>query len=620
MPRLKVEIPEEDYWRRQVNCQSKCPVNTDARGYVRAIAAGQFDQAYLIARGPNPLASICGRICAAPCEEACRRSMLDESIFIRGLKRSAIEESDSAVLDPLEMIRKLKESAGNRNRGLNDLGGFMTDIDAGKFTKADGQSIGIIGSGPAGLAAAHDLALMGFTPVIYEMEPVAAGMLYLGVPAYRLPRELINGEVDVIKALGVKIETDCTIGEDLTFPELRKRHDAVIIAVGCKRPRKIPIPGVDGEGVYGGVDFLRQVALGLPHELGEKVVIIGGGNVAYDIARTALRRQQMDVAITAAREMKNRVVTLCCLERRDEMLADEVEILEGEEEGVSRLNGYGPQEILLEDGKAKGVVFNRIVSIFDDDGRFNPQYDKEDSITLEANTVLLAVGQVSDLSFLDEERDGVKIERLPVHDSETLETTAPGVYVAGDLATGPSLMINAIASGKHAARSIYKKLTGNKLEYGSQSSHCAIENYGREMGYEKLQRHETETMDAHERIRSVHAVVDMGLTREQAQKEASRCLECSNQTIFDGERCILCGGCAEVCPMVCLKLISIDDLEGTQPEYKELVEKLGERKESDVLSAIIKNEEKCIRCGLCVARCPVGAVTMEKFTFKEQIK
>jgi len=617
---LKVKIPDEQYWKEQIKCQNACPVYTDARGYVRAISEGNFEQAYLIARAPNPLASICGRICGAPCEAACRRGNIDKSISIRGLKRSAVEYGHPSTISSLKVIQQIKEKIESRDcKDMEDLGSLLHGIDSGSFQPLNKEkSVGIIGSGPAGLAAAHDLAIMGFSVSIYEMESVPAGMLYLGIPAYRLPRELIEAEVAVIKALGVEIKTNCAVGKDISFDALRQRHDAVVIGVGCKKSRKIPIPGSDADGVIGGVEFLRDVALKLPHTVGKNVVVIGGGNVAYDVARTALRRQQMDVAITVLHEQKNVKVTLCCIERRDEMLADEIEILEGEEEGVSRQNGYGPQRILTKDNKVVGVVFHKITSIFDEQNRFNPKYDADDSIILEADTVLMSVGQQSDISFIDSEKDGVEINERGIIKSniKTLETTAENVFVTGDLAHGPKLMIDAIASGKKVARSIYQKLTQNKLKFNRVEEHKPIEHYSREMGYEKIRRQVFETVDVQDRIFSTEKIVEKGYTPGQARMEASRCFDCGVNTIFDGSKCILCGGCVDVCPELCLKLVSVSELEGDK-SFDELTNFVKEQNEADELTAIIKDEDKCIRCSLCAIRCPADAITMERFTFKE---
>lgn len=614
--KLKTEIPNVDYWKKQIKCQYACPVHTDARGYVRAIAEGNFEKAYLIARAPNPLASICGRVCGAPCEAACRRGSVDKSISIRGLKRAAHENAE-AVQKPLDMIKKIREQLEDREcTDIEELGSFLLDVESGKFKKVKDKSVGIIGSGPAGLAAAHDLALMGFSVKIYEMESVPAGMLYLGIPAYRLPRELIAAEIEVIKSLGVEIIVNCAIGKDVTLAQLRKKHDAVVIAVGCKKSRTLPIPGADAKGVLGGVEFLREVALDLPREIGEKIVVVGGGNVAYDIARSALRQQQVDVAEVALQEREDMDVTLVCLEPEAEMLADEIEVLEGEEEGIKRFNGFGPQEILTENGKVKGILFHKIISIFDDQKRFNPQYDSTQPLTIEADTIMFAVGQSSDISFVNSDTDGITLNErgLIASDPVTQQTSAKDVYLAGDLATGPKLMIDAIANGKKVARSIYQNLAGTKLQSEISVNHTPIENYNREHGYEKIRRAVFDTVDVKDRIVELDIVVEKGLTPGQAQIEGSRCFDCGVNTIFDGNKCILCGGCVDVCPELCLKLVSVSDLEGNK-DFNELTNFVKDQKETEELTAIIKDEELCIRCSLCAIRCPVDAITMERFTF-----
>src|SRR5690242_4435812 len=346
----RVRIADDAYWREQIKCQFACPVHTDARGYVRAIAAGDYELAYLIARGPNPLASICGRICGAPCEAACRRGTIDQPIAIRALKRFICERSGpESRKDPgKEQFSYLKQLNGPREcDDQEELRHLLEFLSRQSLPIPTGERIAIIGSGPAGLAAGHDLALMGFRPTIFEMESVPAGMLYTGVPDYRLPTNLIRAEVAVIEALGVEIRCNTEIGKDIPFEQIRKDFAAVIIAVGAKRSRPLPIPGAEAIGVLGGVDFLRDIALGKQVELGARVVVIGGGNVAYDVARTVLRQEEYDVSRTAARLHGVKEVNLVCLESLEEMPADTVEIIEGSEEGVLRYNSWGPREILV---------------------------------------------------------------------------------------------------------------------------------------------------------------------------------------------------------------------------------------------------------------------------------
>jgi formate dehydrogenase (NADP+) beta subunit len=624
-PAYRVRIADAVYWREQIKCQFACPVHTDARGYVRAIAEGDYQLAYLIARGPNPLASICGRICGAPCEAACRRGTIDQPIAIRALKRFVCERSGpESNKDPGEdQFSSVSQKTSQRMcDDADELRHLLNLLANHNFPKPSGQPIAIIGAGPAGLAAGHDLALMGFRPTIFEMDPVPAGMLYTGVPEYRLPVDLIKAEIAVIEALGVKIRCNTEIGKDIAFDQLKKEFAAVMICVGAKKSRPLPIPGTDAIGVFGGVDFLREVALGKRVELGSRVVVIGGGNVAYDVARTVLRQEEYDVSRTAARLPGVREVNLVCLESLEEMPADTVEIIEGTEEGVIRRNSWGPREILVreENGRkfVRGVRFVHCTSVYDENRRFAPNYDESNELVLECEGVLLSVGQSADLRFLDPARDGIEMHspQQIVNDPATGCTSAPGVFVAGDIAYGPKLLIHAVASGKQAARSVYRYLTGKEIGQEEVQFHAPIENYRREKLYERRLRLHIPTLSPKERLLDPKALVEKGYTETEAREEAGRCLDCGVNTIFDGERCILCGGCVDVCPTVCLKLVSIDRLERTPELVDALNVFLG--KEASESSAILKDEERCIRCGLCAERCPTTAITMERFSFAKE--
>lgn len=623
---MRVEIPKVDYWKQQIKCQSACPVHTDARGYVRAIAQGDYEKAYMIARAPNPLASICGRICGAPCEAACRRGDLDEAVSIRALKRFATEKfgAESGRFDsaPIDLVRRLVDAGEGECEELEDIKHFL-----GRFRRQitdgfddDAKTVGIIGSGPAGLAAAHDLCLMGIRPTIYEMESVPAGMLYLGVPEYRLPRDLIEAEVEVIKAMGTDIRCNVTIGEDVTLAELREQHDAVLISVGAKKSRLIPIPNVDAPGVIGGVDFLRDVALHNDVELGQKVLVIGGGNVAYDVARTAVRQpvHDYDVSRTALRQEGVIEVHLACLESRAEMPADDAEIEEGDEEGIIRHNSWGPKEILLDDfGRARGVRFTKCLGVFDEEGRFAPKFDEDQTLDIEADQVLLSIGQATDLTFIDSDDVALNERGQLALDERRNITEAEDVFAAGDVATGPGLMIHAIASGKQAARRIHAFLTQDELQSTTRvTMHHELPMYGREVGYEALPREGVPVMSAAERGRSMEAVVERGFDEERATRQAARCLDCGINTIFNSERCILCGGCVDVCPEACLAIVGLDQIEG-EPELEQVVANRYGSMPLELGAALIKDETVCIRCGLCAVRCPVDAITMESFNFKE---
>jgi NADPH-dependent glutamate synthase beta subunit-like oxidoreductase len=627
---LRVQIPGEGYHQNLISCQVACPVHTDARGYVRAIADGRFEEAYLIARGPNPFASICGRICGAPCEIACRRGKVprvdddgcfvanDRPISIRALKRFACEQAGPETKPTDEVLKAVQSFMPPVAANTEEMAALLRSCVDGKFIKADGERIAIIGAGPAGLSAAHDLALMGFAPVVFEIEPVAAGMLSVGVPTYRLPRELIEKEIEVIQALGVEIRCGVTVGKDISFAELRKDFAAVIIAVGAKSSRGLGLTGEAGPRVYGGVDLLRAVSLGEKMDIGREVVVIGGGNVAYDVARTVVRQIAYDTARTAARLTETSRVYLVSLESLEEMPADTVEIIEGDEEGIERHNGWGPVEIKRgSDGKVTGVVFRKCLSVYDENKRFAPVFDDNETKTLSCDTVLLSVGQAPVLSFLEDGGSDIEMMRpgwLKV-DPTTLNTTAEGVFVAGDLAHGTRLLIDAVASGKAAARSVYQFITGRKLKADAVTAHTVLERYRRERDYESIRRVAVPVIHPEERLSHPDNIVERGYNREEAMREASRCLDCGVTPVFDGVRCVLCGGCADVCPTECLKLVSLADMEIFDDLSAAIENTLGAEADLDENSAILKDEDRCIRCALCAMRCPSDAITMERVTF-----
>lgn len=621
---LHVAIPGEDYHRALISCQAACPVHTDARGYVRAIAEGRFEEAYLIARGPNPFASICGRVCGAPCETACRRGQVpqvnadgemygkDRPISIRALKRFVCDRFGPEVLPPLAVMRSVREFPGSVSAGPEEMAALLRARAEGRFEPAGGDRVAIIGAGPAGLSAAHDLALLGFAPVVFETEPVAAGMLATGVPAYRLPRDLIRNEVAVIEALGVEIRCGVTVGRDVSFASLRRDFAAVLLAVGAKASRSLGLPGEAGRGVFGGVDLLRAVALGEPIALGREIVVIGGGNVAYDVARTVVRQTAMDAARTAAR--MGVAVRLVSLETLEEMPADTVEIVEGDEEGVIRMNGWGPVEIRRNHaGLPTGVLFRRCLRVFDEQRRFAPQYDESETQFVPGDTVVLSVGQAPRLDFLKD--GGEDIEEMrpgwPKVDPKTLQTTGRGVFVAGDLAHGTRLLIDAVASGKAAARAIYSAVTGRALSPAATHFHLQLPRYSREAGYESIRRAPLPSRPPSERLASLSAVVEVGYAEGAARREASRCLDCGVTPVFDGNRCVLCGGCADVCPTQCLKLVDLSALSPNPDLDRAINERFGsaDRREN---TAILKDEDRCIRCALCVMRCPTDAIVMER--------
>jgi len=588
-----------EWLERNFPCKWACPVRTEAGKYVTLIAEGRYREAYAVARRPNPLASICGRICAAPCESACRRGELDAPIAIRALKRFVTEKFGVESMMDFSV--------------LSEIYGRRQDRYA--------ERVAVIGSGPAGLACAHDLALRGYPVTIFEAAPVAGGMLRLGVPEYRLPRALIQLEVQAILSLGVELRVDARLGRDFTLADLRQQgYDAVFLAVGAMRSRDLAIPGMDLDGVLKGVDYLLNVNLGYKVEMGSRIVVIGGGNVALDVARTAARGgeqenlqrslsvvQALDVARSAIR-FGAREVIVCCLESESEMPAAREELEEAEREGIVFRHRVGPKRLVGEKGTVTGVEFLAVSRVFDESGRFSPQFVEGSETIVPADTVIVAIGQTGDLSFLRPE-DGVATNQgRIVVDPDNLATTAKGIFSGGDVAFGPRIAITAVANGKRAARSIDEHLRGRISPDEDPVVEIDVhERYRRVLDYEAIPRQKPPTRPISRRIGI--AEVEECFGEREAQREATRCLHCWTNTIFegseaDGTECLLCGGCQDVCPEDCIEILPASVVRSGLE-----LPRTG--------SIILKDEETCIRCGLCARRCPAGTITMQSFTTKE---
>ncbi len=649
MPKYQVHVPDVEYYQKQIKCQAACPVRTDARGYVTAIARGQLEEAYKIARAPNPLASICGRVCNAPCEAACRRGSIDDPIAIRPLKRVVTERYG------VESQRLLAhQQPATRQPITLDLSN-MTDrsqgalADLAKMPNRKTGRVAIIGSGPAGLSCAHDLAVLGHGVTLFDAAPAAGGMLRMGIPVYRLDRTLLDLEIGAILATGVELRLNTAIGVDVPFADLRRDFDAVFIATGLGEGRSLRIPGVDLDGVFKAVDFLLNVNMGYKVDLGQRVLVVGGGNVAVDAARMALRQRAndengdstisdpdessakeegkslhaaFDVARTALR-LGVTDVRMIALESWEELPASKLEIEESLEEGIEIHPGYGPQRILGENGQVTGLETFDVASVFDSDGRFNPTFVPNSARIWQCDTVILAIGQAADLAFMGDEH-GVEISPrgLIVTDPETGATSQPGIYAGGDVVFGPRILIEGVRDGQRAARSIDSQIQGKRLTTETAISWTVQEKHHMPDGYTKRPRSQVPTLSLERRIGI--AEVEVGYDEAEAKAQAERCLRCGVNTIFDAAKCILCNGCVDVCPWDCLKIVRVSDLAG-DAAFESLVE---QRYGIDLVSlaqgdmpaaAIIKDDEHCTRCALCAQRCPTGAITMESFTFKETL-
>ncbi len=618
---------DRDWLNTNFPCMMACPAHTNAGRYVALIAEGEFEEAYRYARGPNPLASICGRVCAHPCETACRRGEIDKPIAIRALKRFLTEQYGPESRHPI-------------------------NVNTGRAQAKLAFRIAIVGAGPVGLSAAHDLALMGYAVTIFEASQVAGGMLYLGLPEYRLPRDVVEAQVREILSTGdITLRLNQTAGREFTIADLRRDFDAVLIAVGAHRSRDLTIPGVNLDGVYKGIDFLLNVNLGYRFTIGKKVLVIGGGNVAMDVARSAARevlrqhpggvenfepsqgsldavaaREMMDVSLSALR-LGAQEVHLVCLENRNEMPAALEEIEEAEEEGIIIHPGFGPKQIIGEQGRAAALEVLKTKSVFDANRRFNPTFYENSETRLDCDTIIMAIGQAPNLAFLSPE-DGVEISPrgLIAINPQTLMTSAAGVFAGGDCVFGPRLIIDSVADGKRAAVGIDEYLRGTQHPEPIVEVEV-LARHSMPLNLLDLARPQIPMLPLNRRTGVTE--VEIGYNAETAMAEAQRCLHCWVNTVFegmpeDGTKCILCGGCVDVCPENCLELVSLDRIafdEATTGQLAQVRELLGvelddiKADELGVIagSAMLKDESRCIRCGLCAARCPAGTITMESF-------
>jgi len=476
-----------------VPCRAACPLDIDVPAYVSFVREGRVDAAAALIEEKTPLAMTLGYICSRPCEEACRRGELNDPVAVCDLKRFALEASRHGKGSPPETSSSYPPKTGKR--------------------------VAVVGAGPAGLVAAYNLARLGHLVTVYEARREAGGMLRWAVPEYRLPHHILMKDVEAVEKAGVRILTGTLVRADTLREGLRRGEwDALLLATGAQESRKIEVEGLSAAGgVQWGLDFLRAAKSGSPKKPGDRVVIIGGGNVAVDAAMTALRLGASEVRMV-------------CLEKREEMPAFPWEIQEAEEEGVLIHDGWGPAEILSREGRVCGVAFQCCTAVFDEKGRFAPRFDPGKRMSLETDGVILAVGQKPDLSYLPPEL-GVGIvdgERIRV-DPRTLEAGGGGVFAAGEVASGPGSAVEAMAAGRKAADAIDRFLGGRGIEEAA-APFAKEKNLwmGREEGFAGRRRVPMTSLPVEERFRSF-APMKLGYTRDEAEVESGRCLRCDQR-------------------------------------------------------------------------------------------
>ncbi len=595
MERFKLQPTSGVAWfRENIPCMTACPVSTEAYAYVVALAERDPELAYEIARRPNPFPYVCGRVCAHPCEEACRRGRIDEPISIRALKRVATERH---------------EQRQEHGQGL------------GAAARRE-ESVAVIGAGPGGLTCAHDLARLGYRVTVFEAAAEPGGMLRLGIPEYRLPRDVIQMEIDAIVQLGVRVEYNQALGRDFSLSDLKDRgFQAIFLAIGAHQGKGMNLEGADADGVIQGVEFLLNVSLGYRVWLGHRVVIVGGGDVAMDSARTAVRLRAgqatdasewdqylaMDAAGTASR-LGTKEVHILYRRSREEMPAHVEEVYEAEKEGIQFHLLTNPVRVEKDDrGRVLGVWCQRMrLGEPDASGRRRPVPLEGSEFLMECDSVLLAIGQQPDLSFLRDE-DGIETTpwgTIQVN-PETLETTAPGIFAGGDCAFGPRLLIDAEGDASRATRAVHRYLRGEvQWEYRWRLPVIALR--GMRDPYDKVPRQVCPTLPLDRR--TGFSEVELALSPDAATREGSRCLHCHHNIFLDGELCILCGGCVDVCPYDCILMVSASRIDGSA-----VADAFPAEANQADGCAMILDETRCIRCGLCVRRCPTDAITMRCF-------
>lgn len=494
-------------------CKTACPAHVAVQGYLKLAKEGRYDDALALIKKDNPLPAVCGHVCNRRCEDACTRGTIDEAVAIDEVKRFLAERDLKAETRyiPKKTIPSLK-------------GGFD-------------EKIAIIGAGPAGLSCAYYLALTGYKPTIFEKNEEPGGMLRYGIPSYKLEKDLLAAEIDVIRELGVEIRCGVEIGKDITIEELREQgYKGFYVAIGCQRGRKPGITGENAKGAYAAVDFLREAGAKESFALEGDVVVVGGGNVAIDAARISSR------CVDAK-------ISMFCLEQRENMPASKEEIAEALEEGIELNCGWGPKEVLEEDGKVAGVVFKKCIRVLDEQGRFSPEYDEEQTVTIPCKHVIFSVGQAIEWGNM---LDNLDLKRRPnggaLADKLTYQTSEPDIFVGGDVYTGPKFAIDAIAAGREGAISLHRYVHEN----------CTLTIGRNRRDFVELDKNNISVDSYDTSKRQIPAKADEkaqaatfrdlshSLTEEQVKAETSRCLSCG-ASVVDPNKCIGCGVCTTKC-------------------------------------------------------------------------
>lgn len=576
------DVSNPDYFHKVVDCQWACPAHTDVPEYIRLIALGRYTDAYMLNRESNVFPGILGRVCDRPCEPACRRGRLDQKpVAICRLKRVAADLRGE-IAHRLPKIPKAK----------------------------NGKRIALIGAGCASLTVANDLLPLGYEIVMFEQLHKTGGLMRTNIPTFRLPPEVLDEEINTIVDMGVDLRLDAPINSLKAL--LQEDYDGIFVGTGAPKGRNLEIPGrYDTDQIFVGIQWLESVAFGHVDSIGERVIIIGGGNTAMDCCRTSLRIGGEDVKVVA-RKPENM------------LKASDWELEGAIEERIEIICNHSPEEFVIEDGRLTGVRFNRVDWYEDEHGKLRSK--KIDDVIMPCDSVILAIGQENAFTFV--ERDiGIEFDKrdMPVVEKITMQSTREDVFFGGDAAFGPLNIIWAVEHGHQAAISIHNYCMSEPVTerlphtMNLGSTKMGMHEWSYSNYFDPVTRRPVPHVPLKGRFETLSLEVELGFDAQQAAKEAERCLNCDIQTVFKANLCIECDACIDICPVNCLTITE----NGSEVELRSRLNTPAQKKVQDIFvsetlpqtgKVMVKDENSCVHCGLCAERCPTGAWDMQKFT------